>query len=303
MARLALAHSRASESRADDGTPKARPGRRDEHDDARAAATGRWSLYMAKHSATYLQAQLYCAIVKTALKHGAERVETDPVSGRIVVIRGNGGTETPTATFADLQAFRAQAVKMGHPSLATAASIAWEWLQREADIFATFDAAHYRPKDQPRAVCVKHVKTKEENWVPLFEDDGAALYPELMAELDAIKRERISGLMVRRDGGTREPWPTYPSEGVIDLRHMRWTVKKIILAAGLRPELSFRSFRHGGFTEAGDAELTDRQIMAQGRHKSPKVLQKYVKRTTRQVIEGTKKRHAVRDQTKAGEVS
>jgi hypothetical protein len=145
--------------------------------------------------------------------------------------------------------------------------------------------------------------SKEENWVPLFEDDGTPLYPELMAELDAIKRERISGLMVRRDGGTREPWPTYPSEGVVDLRHMRWTVKKIILAAGLRPELSFRSFRHGGFAEAGDAELTDRQIMAQGRHKSPKVLQKYVKRTTRQVIEGTKKRHAVRDQTKAGEVS
>jgi hypothetical protein len=47
---------------------------------------------MAKHSATYLQAQLYCAIVRTALKHGAERVEADPVSGRITVIRRNGGT-------------------------------------------------------------------------------------------------------------------------------------------------------------------------------------------------------------------
>jgi hypothetical protein len=49
-------------------------------------------------------------------------------------------------------------------------------------------------------------------------------------------------------------------------------VKEIIRAAGLRDELTFTSFRHGGFTEAGDAELTDREIMAQGRHRSAKVL-------------------------------
>ena len=30
------------------------------------------------------------------------------------------------------------------------------------------------------------------------------LYPELMAELDAIKRERIGGLMLRRDWGARD---------------------------------------------------------------------------------------------------
>ena len=46
--------------------------------------------------------------------------------------------ETPTATFEELQAFRAKAKEMGLPSLATAALIGWEWLQREIDIFATF---------------------------------------------------------------------------------------------------------------------------------------------------------------------
>jgi hypothetical protein len=71
-------------------------------------------------------------------------------------------------------------------------------------------------------------------------------------------------------------------------------VKKIIRATGLRDELTFTSFRHGGFTEAGDAELTDTQIRAQGRHKTAKVLPKYVKRTTRQVAEGAKKRRAAR---------
>jgi hypothetical protein len=37
--------------------------------------------------------------------------------------------ETPTATYAELQAFRAKAIEMGLSSLATAALIGWEWLQ------------------------------------------------------------------------------------------------------------------------------------------------------------------------------
>jgi hypothetical protein len=200
--------------------------------------------------------------------------------------------ETPTATFEELQTFRAKAKEMGLLSLATAALIGWEWLQRQTDIFGTFSVAHYRPKEQPDAVLVKHEKTREENWVPLFHPGtGVPLYPELMAELDAIKRERIGGLMIRRDWGDRGPWPT-PDD--IDLTHMSRKVKEVIRAAGLRDELSFASFRHGGFTESGDAELTDRQIMAQGRHKSPKVLRRYVKRTMRQVADGAEKRRTAR---------
>ena len=42
-------------------------------------------------------------------------------------------------------------------------------------------------------------------------ETGAPLYPELMAELDAIKRERIGGLMLCRDWGDRGPWPTWPT--------------------------------------------------------------------------------------------
>jgi hypothetical protein len=66
------------------------------------------------------------------------------------------------------------------------------------------------------------------------------------------------------------------------LTHMSRKVEEVIRAGGLRDDLTFTSFRHGGFTEAGDAELTDRELMAQGRHKSPKVLGKYVKKTVRQ---------------------
>jgi hypothetical protein len=202
--------------------------------------------------------------------------------------------ETPTATYEDLQAFRAKAKEMGLPSLATGALIAWEWLQRETDIFATLDVSHYRPKERPNMVRVVHEKTKEENWVPLFDDDGAPVYPELMAELDAIKRDRIGGLMLCRDWGTRGPWATWPKPDQPDFAYVGRKVKEVIRAAGLRSELTFTSFRHGGFTETGDAELTDREIMAQGRHKSVKVLPKYVKRTARQVTTGALKRRAVR---------
>jgi hypothetical protein len=112
----------------------------------------------------------------------------------------------------------------------------------------------------------------EENWIPLFDDSGAPFFPVLMAELDAVKKKRIGGLMLRRDWGQHAPWPTWPKEDEIDLTHMSRKVKEVIRAAGLRDELTFTSFRHGGFTEAGDAELTDRELMAQGRHKSPRCL-------------------------------
>jgi hypothetical protein len=203
--------------------------------------------------------------------------------------------ETPTATFAELQAFRAKAVEMGLPSLATGALIGWEWLQRETDIFRTFDVTHYRPKERPHAVRVMHAKTSEENWIPLLDDAGVPLYPELVAELDAMKRDRIGGLMLRRDWGDRAPWP---SGGTGDLAQMSRTVKEIIRAAGLRDELSFTSFRHGGHTEAADSDLTDAEIRAQSRHKSAKVLPRYAKRTMKQVEAGAKKRRAQRFLTK-----
>jgi hypothetical protein len=62
--------------------------------------------------------------------------------------------ETPTATYEELLAFRAKAVELGLQSLATAALIGWEWLQRETDIFATFEVSHYRPKARPNMVCI-----------------------------------------------------------------------------------------------------------------------------------------------------
>jgi hypothetical protein len=203
--------------------------------------------------------------------------------------------ETAAATYEELQIFRTKAREMGMPSLGTAALIAWEWSQRVKDIFATFEAAHYRPKEHPNAVRIIHSKTGEEAWIPLLDDGGVPLYPELIAELDAVRRERIGGLMLTRDWGNRAPWPTWPSPDNPELTFMITKVRKIMRAAGLRSELTFTSFRHGGITEMATAGLSDRQIMAQSRHKSPKILKHYVHRTAKQIAEGAKKRRAVRE--------
>jgi hypothetical protein len=213
----------------------------------------------------------------------------------------SSGRVTPTATYAELTVFRAKAIELGHPSLATGALVGWEWLQRAKDIFATFDVTHYRPKERPNAVRVVHSKTDEENWIPLFDDKGVPLFPELMAELDAIKRERIGGLMLTRDWGDHRPWPTWATADDPDLGYLTQKVREIIRAADLRKELSFTSFRHGGFTEGADADLSDAELRAQGRHKSAKVLPRYAKRTMRQVAEAARKRRAAR--TKADDLS
>jgi hypothetical protein len=53
--------------------------------------------------------------------------------------------------------------------------------------------------------------------------------------------------------------------------------KKIILAAGLRPELTFTSFgRHGGTTEASTSGLTETQLMKKGQWSSTKAMAHYL---------------------------
>jgi hypothetical protein len=210
--------------------------------------------------------------------------------------------ETPTATWEELVAFRAAARKLGYNSVATAALVAWEWLQREEHVFGAFEISHYRPKERPNSVKIVHPKNGEEAWWPLFDETGETLFPELMAELDAIKKTMVSGLVFRRDHKHRKsatplPWITERK----DLRYLRSVVKEIVVAAGIRGELSFTSFRHGGFTEGADSDLTDAELRAAGRHRSARQLPTYAKRTRKQLISGTKKRREER--TKAANLS
>jgi hypothetical protein len=142
---------------------------------------------------------------------------------------------------------------------------------------------------------VVHPKNGEEAWIPLFDEIGAPLFPELVAELDAIRQRTAAGVMIRRDHDHRRgkvpvPWTT--ARGGLD--HLRSVVKDVIRASGLRDELSFASFRHGGFTEAADADLTDAQMRALGRHRSARQLPTYAKRTRRQLVTVAQRRRETR---------
>jgi hypothetical protein len=206
----------------------------------------------------------------------------------------------PEASYGELLQAVATADALGMPSLGTALMLTFELLQRQEHIFNAFELAHYRPKERPDEVLVVHPKNGEAIWIPLFAK-GVALFPELMARMDVLKSGRVGGLFFVRDWAdsiAKVPLPWATSSGALDF--VKKKSKKVIRAAGLRDELSFTSFRHGGLTELGDAELTDTQIRALSRQKSTKVLPRYVKRTRRQIVAGTVKRRALREADDAG---
>jgi len=112
-------------------------------------------------------------------------------------------------------------------------------------------------------------------------------------ERHAIKESAIAGHIFRRDHKHRRgtvPLPWISARG--DLDYLRSTVKKIVRAAKLRDDLSFSSIRHDGFTEGADADLTDAELRAAGRHRSARQLPTYVKRTRKQLVSVTIKRRA-----------
>ena len=169
---------------------------------------------------------------------------------------------TRAATLDELTAFVAKADEMGHRSIGTAALISFYWLQREEDIFMRLAWTHYRPSEAPTTVRIFHNKTGESVDVPLYDQDGTALWPDLARRLDSAPR--LGTLLVMRDQPDRKrkvhlPWATSASNPV---RHVQRIVTQIREAAHLSSDITFTSFRHGGHTDAANAGLTDAQIRA-----------------------------------------
>ena len=140
---------------------------------------------------------------------------------------------TAAATLDQLHAFVTKADEFGRPSLGTAAMIAFFWLQREEDIFMRFAWSHYRPAEAPDFVRIWHHKTGETVDMPLDDEDGTPLWPELVERLDAATR--VGTLIVMRDNvdrlkGVHLPWATESSK---PLRHASREIARIRKAAGL----------------------------------------------------------------------
>lgn len=192
------------------------------------------------------------------------QIKSQPISGN------------RAATWDELMSFIEAADDFGSPSIGTAALIGYEWLLRSVDIVATLAWSHYRPPQSPNAVLIKHSKTNQEAWLPLIDEDNEKLFPELEVRLS--KTAKYGPLIIMNDGPERrsdvvKPWR---------LDWFRHRVKQVIEHANLPRDLTFTSFRHGGFTEAGNAEVSEAGIRALGQHKTNAMQSVYVKRTERQ---------------------
>ncbi|MGC2409187.1 MAG: hypothetical protein WA441_04095 [Methyloceanibacter sp.] len=210
--------------------------------------------------------------------------------------------ETHAATYEELTAFVSAADSLGYRSIGTASLISFFWLQREEDIFMRLAWSHFRPSEAPNFVRIFHHKTGELVDVPLYDDDGSDLWPDLVPRLD--REPRVGTLLVMRDRPDRKrkvhlPWAT---SAVNPVRHVQRVVAKIRKAAGLPPETTFTSFRHGGHTDAADAGLTDAQIRALSGHKTATMVRVYAKATKVQRLAGARLRLEAR-RTKGGNLS
>ena len=81
---------------------------------------------------------------------------------------GQKKTETPTATWDELVAFRNAALGLGYPSIATAALTAWEWLQREEHLFGAFEISHYSAEGAAKQRLCRSPQNRRRSMVASF---------------------------------------------------------------------------------------------------------------------------------------
>jgi integrase len=114
----------------------------------------------------------------------------------------------------------------------------------------------------PDCVIIQHPKTNETVVLPLYSADRRPLFPELMTRLDnAVRRGALICMRDKPDAtGVYRPWCRRATTGAVATFIRR--VKEIRDAAGLPETITFCSFRHGGFTAAGDADLSDADVNA-----------------------------------------
>jgi hypothetical protein len=202
---------------------------------------------------------------------------------------------TRPVTHIELLRFVKAADEAGENSLGTAAMIAYYWLQREEDIISRLSWNHYRPVGAPDVARIFHHKTGKLVDIPLHDEDGTVLWPELMKRLDGMSR--YGTLIVTRDRLDRRRKVRLPWKA----DYFRHRVAAIRATAGIDFDAKFMGLRHGGNTEGGNADLTDAQIRALSGHKTTAMTALYTKATMKQRRVGARKR--LEERTKGGNLS
>jgi len=167
----------------------------------------------------------------------------------------------------EYEAYCSKAVELNFPSMAAAAALSFELVQRVSDAFGFEDpevplSENSRPRRtrgitwdgyQPGvSIKVLQSKTGKRLTIPLFDimPDGERLllYPELEERLARIRPTgKAAGLMIVEER-TGKPYKE---------RRISTVHRRICDAAKLPKDMTFTGFRHGGATEIGDAGETD----------------------------------------------
>lgn len=168
------------------------------------------------------------------------------------------------ATREEYDKYRETARKLGFQSMATAAALCFELVQRVSDAFGFEDPADAKAPDAPTddrgikwedyqagtTIVVRQHKTGKRLRIPLVDGQGkdrTFLYPELEVELTRLTKPDAAGLIITEE---RNGLP-------YKHRRMSQIHRQICDEAKLPKDLRFTSFRHGGATELGDAGEAD----------------------------------------------
>ncbi|WP_417615392.1 tyrosine-type recombinase/integrase [Parasphingorhabdus sp.] len=215
----------------------------------------RWTERHGKRQGSY--AMQVCRLVwNQAKRPGYDKitgVSDNPFAGMGISSTAEHGNRETSREEYDL--YRQTAREMGFQSMATAAALSFELVQRVWDVFGFVDPtgqktrglvwADYMPAESFR---IRQSKTAKPIEIPLTaEIDGeiVSLYPDLEAELDRTDRKGLLIVLEERNG---LPYTT---------RRMSDIHRKICEKAGLPKDMTFTGFRHGGATELGDAGVED----------------------------------------------
>jgi len=188
--------------------------------------------------------------------------ENNPFAGMALNHRVAQGNRA--ATREEYNKYRETARALGFQSMASAAALAFELVQRVSDVFGFEDPADpdapsetadergiaWEDYQAGRSIIVRQHKTGKRLTIPLADGRGSSwtlLYPELEEELGRLSNGNRSGLIVTEE---RNGLP-------YKHRRMSQIHRKICDEAKLSKDLRFTSFRHGGATELGDAGEAD----------------------------------------------
>lgn len=193
----------------------------------------------------------------------ATGVKDNPFAGMGIKASSGQGRGNMAASRDQYDLYRKTAHEMGIHSMAVAAALCFEGCQRVWDVFGFKDPDgrvsrgifwdDYVPGERISLIQSKTGKLITLMLTMEVGGEVVQLYPELEDELALAPRSGEPGeLIVRREmDGQRYPIDYMPK------KH-----RAIREKAGLPKELRFTSFRHGGLTEIGDADVTDSRAVS-----------------------------------------